>query len=227
VLIQTDQALFQMLRERPLYQRDLYDDPDTLAYTPDSTPRVVRWGSSEYVDLLKEHEVTEPFVSVSFLREDNETGDRHYVAGGRGVLRSVDASGDDVASIRYPTPVNVHYQLDIRSPHDLWLRQIETEIQRRFVPELTVGLRVRVLGPSLPPEVVPVRFYVGSPQRLDDLSVFENERLLRSALRVMVESWLFPGSDALRMLKTVKTTEIEIIDTDDELLDEFEVSAEE
>lgn len=207
MLVKTDDQLYKDLETALLYQAALPDSG--VDYTPDTSPRVVRWGSSEYVTLVDNGNV--PFIAVQLMGDDWDHEERPPMGFGLRLWDHTSAPNKtEVAQNKRPVPVVINYQLDIRSPKDLWLRQIETEIARANIPWREHTFAEPVLGATAPLVDIPIRFRY---DRVDRRSTIETkqERRLRSVFSVTVNSWLLPSSDSLVLKKTYKTAEVDIL----------------
>ncbi|MCK4500853.1 hypothetical protein KAU11_10160, partial [Candidatus Babeliales bacterium] len=127
MLVKTDKALFDALSGALLYDTD----PD-IDYTVDTAPRVCRFNSSEYQSLMDDGTI--PFVSIEYTDDDYDANERPPIADGDRVYQYTDINKTDVRMNRHPIPVIVNYTIHVKSPKDLWQREIETEIARLLMP---------------------------------------------------------------------------------------------
>lgn len=213
MLILTDDKLFSLLSGKLTYQ----PQPLALAYTPSTAAPVARYGSSEYVRLMEAPNV--PCVSIQYLRMPDETYAPLAVGARIGAEKALDAS--KMVMLRHPEPKIIEYQLDIRAPHDLWLRQIEEQLSKLFSMPYSTTIPVLPFGAGEPSQNFPVRFFFQALDRQTTTQDTTKVRTFRSIWRITAWTWLLAPSSSVQILSryqqqatvTIQTMNQQTLDT--------------
>lgn len=195
MLVKTQIALFEALSNKLMFQGELSAD-----YTPDQAPIVVAYNSSEYISLLSNAPGI-PHISVQKLEVAGVSGGIDRVGmWGRSLpfwefldqdVRTIVAANDP------PESRIMMFQLDIRSPNQLWLSQIESSLERLFCPLYSVKIPGQPLGSVVGDILMPIRMQLTDSVYIADLEDDVSSRYFRNTRRVRVETWLLPSTQAL------------------------------
>lgn len=215
MLIKTDSALYTALKDVLFYQDNL-----SLDYTPDSAPRVVRFNTSEYVDTLSNPKI--PSLAIEYVSDDYDDEERPPLATGSRIWTHTDITKDEAVLNRRPIPVIVEYILHVRSPKDLWTRQIEAEVARLLMPLYEITLQANVFGDPTLLMDIPIRYRF---QNFTRRPIFDRqERMFESRAPIKVLTWLLPSNTSIELRTTYKSANVSILTLSDDQLDNFVVT---
>jgi len=225
MILATEIKLFELLDTLPVYQESFSLDTYN-GYTPDSSMTVVRYGASEYLQLLDAPQITRPFCAVQRMNRPEISTTRPLATGAR-IWDHLDVpTNENAIQAPYPRPVDLEWQLDIRSPHDTWLTQIEVEIDRYFGPVYDTVIDAAPLGSTIGAISFPVRFVFQGAGRMSDRQDEVKSRYFRTVYRVQGQTRLMPASSQQYEGKTCKLIRTQIENLDGDVLDVVDLTEE-
>lgn len=217
MIVATHKNLYELLNGVLLYAEEL----DEEFFTADTAPRVTRWGSSEYRGLLDEQI---PHIAIQPIRMMSENIDRAIAWQRLSTLWRYTDENDMTLGVhenQQPEPRIIEWQLDVRSPYDIWLTMIEQELDKLFNPIKDVTLTAQPLGATIGDIEFVVRYFGGDLIRVRSAADEVGTRMLRSTMRLTAHTWLLPSSSDTVQWDTVQQVRVTYLDGNDNEVGEY------